>query len=350
MFCENCGAQIPDGMKFCTECGTPVSEREPVEDVRDVFAEAPEAMPAEQKKRSKSAVVVIAALAVVIFVAVLLVKLIMPSGNVRKLVNAAKTTFASGAEFKMTVEFDDGDDEDNTEYKGFLSYDEKGQKINFQYTEDRKGSTYLRTYAYQLDKDEIGYVYVREGKEDDRYGSSGNRVETDIDPKTLFKLVKELKKKDIAKVNYAKLIKDSSDDVYDELEDIIDPKKIGKAINKALKTLEKDESVEITKSGKKYTVKVNSAKAVKAVCKSLDGLVDDDVLDFFEDVADELKDDDNFKKIKVDIELDGKYIKTIKTKIDGADIKVTFSDYGTDKSIKKDYTKLMKESRDEDDE
>ena len=31
MFCKNCGAQIPDGSVFCTECGTRVQE-EPVQE------------------------------------------------------------------------------------------------------------------------------------------------------------------------------------------------------------------------------------------------------------------------------------------------------------------------------
>ena len=30
MFCQNCGSQIADGLKFCTECGKPVVAPQPV--------------------------------------------------------------------------------------------------------------------------------------------------------------------------------------------------------------------------------------------------------------------------------------------------------------------------------
>ena len=52
MFCENCGSQIPEGSKFCISCGASVPELNPVKDVRDMFEEAPDTMPVEQKKRS----------------------------------------------------------------------------------------------------------------------------------------------------------------------------------------------------------------------------------------------------------------------------------------------------------
>lgn len=31
MICKNCGAQIPDGSAFCTECGAPVQQEQPVQ-------------------------------------------------------------------------------------------------------------------------------------------------------------------------------------------------------------------------------------------------------------------------------------------------------------------------------
>lgn len=30
MFCQNCGTQLPEGVKFCPECGTPVGNVEPL--------------------------------------------------------------------------------------------------------------------------------------------------------------------------------------------------------------------------------------------------------------------------------------------------------------------------------
>ena len=31
MICKNCGAQIPDGSAFCTECGAPVQQEQPIQ-------------------------------------------------------------------------------------------------------------------------------------------------------------------------------------------------------------------------------------------------------------------------------------------------------------------------------
>ena len=38
MFCANCGAQVPDGTKFCPSCGKPCSTGEKVKQAaEDVF-------------------------------------------------------------------------------------------------------------------------------------------------------------------------------------------------------------------------------------------------------------------------------------------------------------------------
>ncbi len=41
MICKQCGKEIPDGSKFCLECGAPVEAERPVEDVAEVAEEAP---------------------------------------------------------------------------------------------------------------------------------------------------------------------------------------------------------------------------------------------------------------------------------------------------------------------
>ncbi|MBR6922398.1 MAG: zinc-ribbon domain-containing protein [Clostridia bacterium] len=48
MFCKNCGAQIPDGSVFCTECGTRVQE-EPVQEPVQEEPVQPEYVPPVQE-------------------------------------------------------------------------------------------------------------------------------------------------------------------------------------------------------------------------------------------------------------------------------------------------------------
>ena len=49
MFCANCGAQVPDGTKFCPSCGKPCSTGEKVKQAaEDVFNKS------EQELRSRS--------------------------------------------------------------------------------------------------------------------------------------------------------------------------------------------------------------------------------------------------------------------------------------------------------
>lgn len=37
MFCANCGAQVPDGTKFCPSCGKPCSTGEMVSRLQDLL-------------------------------------------------------------------------------------------------------------------------------------------------------------------------------------------------------------------------------------------------------------------------------------------------------------------------
>lgn len=341
MFCENCGSQIPEGSKFCISCGASVPELNPVKDVRDMFEEAPDTMPVEQKKRSHNVVIGLAALMVLIFVAVIVYKIFTPGGNLRKLVNAAKTTVASGFEFNISVKEEDR----QIKYNGFLSVNEEDSEIQFQYEKESSNSSTVRTYAYLLDDKYIGQATVRKPEGSDEYRGSGYKTKHKVEMKAAMDLVMSLKKKDIAKVNYEKLIKNIDDDVYDLVEDYIEPKDIGKAINKVIKTLEKDDSLEIEKSGNTYTVKVDTVKAIKAASGALEDYVDKDVIKALKELSNDIKDsdDEGLDKIKVEIELEKKYISEIQFKLGDISYKISISDYGTDKSIKKEITEFMEE-------
>ncbi|MBR4719323.1 MAG: zinc ribbon domain-containing protein [Lachnospiraceae bacterium] len=72
MFCEQCGAQVPDGMGFCDQCGAPVAgntaqtaQSGPVNNVQPMQQEATGAY--NKQKKSPLIPIVIAAVAVIIF-------------------------------------------------------------------------------------------------------------------------------------------------------------------------------------------------------------------------------------------------------------------------------------------
>lgn len=52
MFCQHCGAQLPEGAKFCQNCGTKVEVEQP--QAEEVKQEVVDARPKEEPKKSSS--------------------------------------------------------------------------------------------------------------------------------------------------------------------------------------------------------------------------------------------------------------------------------------------------------
>lgn len=344
MYCENCGSKIPEGSEFCTECGKQLSMPGPVEGRRDVFEEAPDSIPEGHVKKERSIVTTIAALAVLIFIAVILYRVFKPQAPVRKAVNALATTLASGTEYEITVKDDDGDTVNTVE--GFITFDKKEQLIETSSTEDNESRKYLLVEATRIDEDTIGTASIRKYKNDEREDrGSGDKVKHDMDMDALFKLINEVKGKDVTKVNYDKLLKKVSDDLYDEISDVIEPKNIGKALDAAIKAVEKNsDCIKVKKDGKSYNYKIDISDSIEAITDAIEDYLEDD--DFVKVLGLLAKQADG--KLELEIEFDGKVAKTVKVKLeDQGTVKVSFKNTGKCKeSLKSSVKGYMKKNSD----
>lgn len=83
MYCQHCGAQVPDGAKFCTECGESVSETEirTKTERTSVASQQREQEPAYRDSKGQTAKLVIGILCIVISLFVLFQSCTVGVGN-----------------------------------------------------------------------------------------------------------------------------------------------------------------------------------------------------------------------------------------------------------------------------
>ena len=345
MFCDKCGKALPDNADFCDGCGEKISMSPNHVDETDMFnvgSASLEDVPAKSKKKSSIIVSAIAVIVFVVLIVAILVKIFGDNGAATKLVHGVQETVMSGgAEYSVKIE----DEEGERSFEGFFTVNAKEQTAEFSY-EVEQG-----TVVYRVEEDEIFY-YVNDKEYDESQAIKfdledfEDNVDFTLDSELIFKLVKELGKKDIEKLDYEEWLEEF--DLTDYIEDYGEPKDVDNALEAVLDTLDKnaEECLGYEKVGDTHIYDIDVYETLIVAVEAIEKYVveEDDyeeLLDYIDDNKKYIKDIDN---VELEVTYDGKYITDATVKFGDLEIEITLENIGEcDQSYKDDIEDVLNE-------
>lgn len=371
--CVRCGAGLPEGAVFCGNCGCRQegSEMEPEEEpVRTEAAgermrmktpvRTTAAAPISRKrvKRGKFPkwILGLAAAAVIVVLAVVAVRYVSrgPFYDLQKAFE--KLGSADSFKLKCTVTAE-GNNYTNSNL--FYIYDKQEKEIQYYFsdTEGNISNFFDGTYGVCNTNGIFRVNHISKTSWADSLADYENdegeyfNFSYDEDGAVLYELMTALHEKKSGKLY------DYLEDALDESDiSVKDMEKLGREMYKNLtdkEVLEKIIGYEKTKSGKDvtYTFSPDVYELLCLYADILDGYIDDDVLEDFEDMLEEQEDDLNDMKLQMTISIEDGFLSeiAITIKVDGetAKIKLTVSDYDSAELPKsaKSYIEAMEECR-----
>lgn len=348
MICESCGTALPDETNLCPNCGAILTKSPNHVDETDMFDMSNESLdkvPKESRNKSTAIVGVVAILVVAVLVIAIVMKIVNKDGASSKLVHGAvKSVTSSGAEFKITAK----EDGDKVTVKGFYTIDHEDNELVFYVSlvDEDDDKTEL---AYKLDeKSYYAYrSYYDYWYEEDVERCYKYKIPSKVDTELVFKLLGELSKKNIEKIDWEYYLDEF--DLIDEIEDYIEPKDINKAMAAVLKALDKNakDCLGYKKDGDTYSYKIDVYDTLMVALDAVEKYAADE--DDFEDLKDAVKDSKRYIKKIGDIEFkvvyDGKYISEIEFEFGDIEIELTLENVGEcDETLSKKIEKAMSEA------
>ncbi len=340
MFCDKCGAELPDSADFCTECGAKLAKSPNFVDETDMFDMSDsslEKVPKESRKRSSVVVGIAAVIVFLVLVVAVVMKIINRDGAASKLVHGIqRTVLSSGAEFEIRLKADG----ESQKAKG--SYGIDGKEGLMVYSLDMNDTDYVIAI-----EDGDFYLYVANDNYDEPLAANKGDLD-DFDSELFFDLVSDLGKKDLEKVNWEKYLEEF--DLDREIDDYIEPKDIGPAINDVLKALDKnaEDCLGMSRDGDTYSFDIDLHDTVEVILDAVEKYAADE--DDFDDLRDEFEDyseeaEDELGNIEFEVVFDGKYISSISFEADEVKAEISFENIGKyEGSLDSKVKKACKES------